>query len=318
MRVLLIYNPKAGNGVDDAVGKLVEMIRAAGHDASWRSSKDRRLRSAFVEPFDVIAVAGGDGTVAKVARLLRGRDAAIAPLPLGTANNIATALGVADSEPEEHIRGWSKARRVAFDLGLARGPWGSRVFLESFGVGLMPALMDEPRVPPRGSASADVRFTHAVAHARRTARRAAAIEIEAWLDGHEISGRYVLFEAMNIGLAGPNLELAPGADPADGQFDVVLVPESERSLLAEGLRPRGWAGPHALPSLRGRRLRLRRGDFRVHLDDEVEDAEGEPGGRAIEVVFSGSVDFLLPRERASGARAHTPGRGAARRRSSAR
>ncbi|HET9761875.1 MAG TPA: diacylglycerol kinase family protein, partial [Casimicrobiaceae bacterium] len=72
MRVLLIYNPRAGNGVDDDARRLVDLIRAEGHDASWRSSKDRRLRSAFTEPFDVIAVAGGDGTVAKVARLLRG------------------------------------------------------------------------------------------------------------------------------------------------------------------------------------------------------------------------------------------------------
>lgn len=318
MRVLLIYNPRAGNGVDDDARRLVDLIRAEGHDASWRSSKDRRLRSAFTEPFDVIAVAGGDGTVAKVARLLRGRDAAIAPLPLGTANNIATALGVAGGEPEKHIRGWSKARRVAFDLGLARGPWGSRIFLESFGVGLMPALMDEPRVPPRGSVSADVRLAHAAAHARQTARRAPAIEIEGWLDGHEISGRYVLFEAMNIGLAGPNLKLAPGADPADGKFDVVLVPESERSLLVEGLRAPSSAGRAALPSLRGRRLRLRRGDFRVHLDDEVEDAQSKRAGGAIEVTLSGSVDFLLPRDRSGRARADTPGRAVARRRSRAR
>ena len=306
MRVLLIYNPKAGDGVDDDVRGLVDLIRAEGHDVGWRSSKDRRLRSAFAEPFDVIAVAGGDGTVAKVARLLRGRDAAIAPLPLGTANNIATALGVADGEPKTHIRGWSKARRVAFDLGLARGPWGSRVFLESFGAGLMPALIDEHRAPPRGSVSAEERLAHAVEHARRTARRAPAIEIEAWLDGHEISGRYVLFEAMNIGLAGPNLELARDADPGDGQFDLVLVPESERGLLAKGLRERGSAAAAALPSLRGRRLRLARGDFRVHLDDEVEDAEGERGGRAIEVTFSGSIDFLLPHARSGRSHSRRP------------
>jgi diacylglycerol kinase (ATP) len=318
MRVLLIYNPKAGNGVDADVRRLVELIRAAGHAVRCRSAKDRRLRCAFAKPVDLVAVAGGDGTVAKVARLLRGRNAAIAALPLGTANNIATALGIAEGRPEELIRGWSKARRVAFDLGLARGPWGTRVFLESFGAGLMPALMDEHRSPPRGSVSAQARLARAAAHARRTARRAPAIEIEAWLDGHEISGRYVLFEAMNIGLAGPNLELAPAADPSDGQFDVVLVPESERRLLAEGLRERGSERNAALPSLRGRRLRLVRGDFRVHLDDEVEEAEGPNEERAIEVTLAGSVDFLLPRGRSAAASACSRGRTATRRRAGSR
>ena len=64
MRVLLIYNPKAGNGVDGDVRGLIELIRAAGHEVRWRSSKDRRLGSAFAEPVELVAVAGGDGTVA--------------------------------------------------------------------------------------------------------------------------------------------------------------------------------------------------------------------------------------------------------------
>jgi diacylglycerol kinase family enzyme len=298
MRILLIYNPKAGDGVDTELRALVELIRAAGHEVRCRSSKDSRLRSAFAEPFDVAAVAGGDGTVAKVARLARGRKAPIALLPLGTANNIATELGLAGCPPEEQVRRWAKARRIAFDLGLARGPWGSRVFLESIGLGLMPALMDKHRAAPRRSASAEVRLARAAADARRTARRLPAIEVEAWLDGHDISGRYVLFEAMNIGFVGPNLELAPDADPGDGQFDVVLVPESDRALLADELHACELGSPdrRTLPSLRGRRLRLARGDFRVHLDDAVEDADGEGKRGTIDVTIAGTVDFLLPRD----------------------
>ena len=76
MRVLLVYNPNAGDGVDASLRDLVDFIHAAGHDVRCRSSKDPLVTSALAEPADLVAVAGGDGTIIKVARLLRGRKAA--------------------------------------------------------------------------------------------------------------------------------------------------------------------------------------------------------------------------------------------------
>ena len=296
MRILLIYNPKAGNGVDAELHYLVALIRAAGHDVRCRSSKDPRLESAFDEPADLVAVAGGDGTVAKVARRLRGRTAAIAPLPLGTANNIATALGLANRTFEELIEGWRGAKTVAVDVGLVRGARRSRAFLESFGVGMLPALMATKLHPPRGAASADARLASAIIRSRRTAADVPAIELEASLDGRDVSGRYVLLEASNIGWVGPNLEIAPDADPTDGEFDVVLVPARERTLLVEYLRAleQGAARRPALPTLRGRCLRIAHGDFSVHIDDKVWDAKRALGAATIEVELHDRVGFLVP------------------------
>jgi diacylglycerol kinase (ATP) len=42
---------------------------------------------------DVVAAAGGDGTVAAAARTLAGQGISLAILPMGTANNIARSLG---------------------------------------------------------------------------------------------------------------------------------------------------------------------------------------------------------------------------------
>ena len=55
----------------------------------YQSTKDQSYKSALRERWDLIVVAGGDGTVAKVARRLRYRKAPIIVLPVGTANNIA-------------------------------------------------------------------------------------------------------------------------------------------------------------------------------------------------------------------------------------
>jgi len=58
------------------------------------------------EPGDIVAVAGGDGPVGKVARRLIGSPTPIAILPLGTANNIANTLDVTGKSLKELIRSW--------------------------------------------------------------------------------------------------------------------------------------------------------------------------------------------------------------------
>jgi diacylglycerol kinase (ATP) len=101
----------------------------------------------------VVLVAGGDGTVAKVARCLVDRDAAhripIAILPVGTANNIARSLGI-EGEVGGLLSGLSNAKTRYLDVGLARGPWGERNFLEAVGCGsIAEAIAHSGPKPPR-------------------------------------------------------------------------------------------------------------------------------------------------------------------------
>ena len=42
-------------------------------------------------------------------------------------------------------------------------------------------------------------------------------------DNRDLSGRYILLEAMNIHSVGPNFWLAPPADPGDGLLDLVIA-----------------------------------------------------------------------------------------------
>src|SRR5205085_12423826 len=105
MRVTLIHNPTAGDESFSAT-KLTALIEQAGHEVSYQSSK-KDYKSALKEPADLVAVAGGDGTVRKVAIQLLGRNIIpIAVLPCGTANNIAKSLSITESPPEL-IAGWS-------------------------------------------------------------------------------------------------------------------------------------------------------------------------------------------------------------------
>ena len=51
------------------------------------------------------------------------------------------------------------------------------------------------------------------------------------IDGKDISGRYILWGAMNIRSAGPALHLAPKARTDDGRLDFVAVREHEGEIL---------------------------------------------------------------------------------------
>ena len=44
-----------------------------------------------------------------------------------------------------------------------------------------------------------------------------------------------MVELMNIPYLGPNIELAPDADPSDGSFDLVLIPKSRRNEVVNFL-----------------------------------------------------------------------------------
>ena len=104
------------------------------------------------DAIDALVVAGGDGTVSQAAGALVGGHVPMAILPLGTANNIAVSLGL-DRPLPELIAGWPAARRRALDVGMARGDWGERLFLEAVGTGLIPwgmAAVDAEKHPAEG------------------------------------------------------------------------------------------------------------------------------------------------------------------------
>src|SRR5215217_7893686 len=100
MHVTLVHNPTAGQGSPGS-DELCALLRAAGHQPYYVSSTDKKeLRRALEDAEDLVLVAGGDGTVEKVARRLAGRSVPMAILPFGTSNNVATTLGVSGSAAE--------------------------------------------------------------------------------------------------------------------------------------------------------------------------------------------------------------------------
>lgn len=301
MRVVLIHNPSAGSGDVDPRA-IAQLIASAGHSVTTISCADDDWQSSLDRPHDLVAVNGGDGTIARVAKLLAGRDITLAALPAGTANNIAFTLGLAEVSYEDQIAGWANGRSRIVDVGRVSGPFGERRIIEAVGCGLFASSIGvaEDSIERQPQLKGRDRVAHAL---EILAQRAAALpttHVQAQLDDNDISGDYIVFEAMNTQFVGPNLFLAPDADPGDGLVDVVLVSGDERDTLVEHLASwrRGDMTPPPLRSERGRSLVVEWSGFSMHLDDEQWPDEGAKERRAAGTVnyeITGvTVRFVVP------------------------
>ncbi len=301
MRVTLIHNPGAGKQGKENADALVGLLADAGYNVRYQSSKDDGWKKTLKKDADLVVIAGGDGTVGRVTRRMVGRGVPIALLPSGTANNVARSLGLVERPFEELVRGWESARRVKLDVGVAKGPWGERYFIEGIGIGLFADLLADPASEKQKlERKKKGGVEGALERLKKAAQRAEPVEVHATLDGKDISGEYLLFEAVSLRYIGPNLHLVHDAKPGDGSFDVVMVTEDERDRLAHYLET--WQdNPErlaVLPSLRGERLEIHWPGNALHIDDKLYPRpKSKPKEMAgtIEAHLAGeTVEFLNP------------------------
>jgi diacylglycerol kinase family enzyme len=270
MRITLMHNPKAGDA-EHGKKQLMAALAKAGHHATYQSTKKKDYKKALENPTDLVLAAGGDGTVVKVASRLVDTGIPLSVLPLGTANNLARTLGFLAS-PEEIIARLEGGKRRAFDIGVARGPWGTRYFFEAVGGGLFADYIRAAKDKGKKirTLSKEQEMARHVSMLHQMLHDYPARQWKIDIDGKDISDRYILWEAMNIRSVGPALYLASQAATKDGQLDFVCAREADRSLLMDHLEARLAEKKHKfpLPIRRFRQLRIIWERPPLHLDDE--------------------------------------------------
>ncbi len=273
MRVTLMHNPTAGQGHPTG-DELTAVISAAGYKVRYQSTKEKDYAQVLQAAADLVVVAGGDGTIRKVANLLVGCDVPIAMIPLGTANNIAKSLGITGTM-KELVHSWSGARRRKLDVGVVRAPWGKNYFFEGMGCGLFTDVMAALDAKETEDPAIFARTDNPIGVALRALRAALAdqraLNLRVSVDGADLSGRYLMLEALNIRHVGPNLFLAPDADPGDGLLDFVLLTEDHRAEFDDYLAYRldGKQEAPTLPVRQGQCLKLVWDGQPFRLDDKL-------------------------------------------------
>jgi diacylglycerol kinase family enzyme len=267
MKISLFHNQKAGDST--SLSSIRELIEASGHELVRVFDRESAFGDLSDLGTELVVVAGGDGTVSAAARLLAGRPIPMSILPVGTANNLARSLQ-GDVSNEQLVARWETARRRRVDLGVARGPWGKRRFLEAVGVGLVPVTMASTKRVPLSGDDAASNITSALARYREVLATLAPRRWRIRGDGEETAGDFLLVEVLNIRSLGPNLVLSPDADPSDGCLNVVTADVGRRDELMEYLSDRiaGREGCLSLPMMHARHVDIH-GPGDAHIDDEL-------------------------------------------------
>jgi diacylglycerol kinase family enzyme len=284
MRSLLIHNPAAGYGQVDAA-QLIDMLTKAGHDVTYQSSDVDDLAPALDQHWDLVVVAGGDGTVTRVAKLCVGRPSPLAILPLGSANNLAKDFGHFGAI-EDLINAWDLDAVRSVDVGVVSGDWGQSRFAESFGVGLIAAMIQT--ADKGGAEKSRAKFKNAAERLaagmetlRGRVKKLDAIDLTIETPEGTRSGSFLWAEVLMAGSVGPGLTLFESHDTSDGMLSYALLPAEEREAFYASLGDRmdGHA-PSRTGLVTGRttKLGLSWQGAPVHLDGKL--LPDPPSGKA--------------------------------------
>lgn len=267
MRALLLHNPTAGSGRHTRE-KLLELLDASGFSSRYVPTDDDAYKDVLAESdADILIIAGGDGTVAKVARHIPNRKVPVAILPTGTANNVARNLGI-EGEVGALIAALKDAPERRLNIGCATGPWGTWNFIESVGWGALAKVVDTGVRDDRGEKKI-LRGRELFAEVLESAQPS-HVCFEA--DGHAIEGDFIFVEILNLGMTGPRVMISPSAEAGDGLLDIVCLPAAHKQMMIDWLRAHPDETPIPLTEIKAKTAKLHWHGGPLRIDDEVFDA----------------------------------------------
>jgi diacylglycerol kinase family enzyme len=272
-KAILVHNASAGTR-EPTKEQLIALIEAAGFRVKYRNSKRPDLETKLDKQGDLIIAAGGDGTIAKVAKILLTKpeqEAPLAILPIGTANNIALSLGITDT-PEALIPRWNETPVRKLSHGIVHAHWGEQRFIEGVGLG---SLAEATTPKSKDTKGRKHRINEGRIAFRRAIKHAKPERLYITVDGTRIEDEVVLIEIMNISQVGPRLRFAPNADPGDNLLDVAYVSTEHRGALLEWLDAlihddleEGVVGPPPVATIPGSKITIAWNGMDLRIDDK--------------------------------------------------
>jgi len=294
-KIQIIHNPTAGAG-SHSKEQLIEMVTVAGHQYHYASTDDKGWKDFQMNKIDAYLVAGGDGTVKKLATVLMSNPLLqrkpVYLLPLGTANNIAGTLSI---QPYDHLDFSQKIHK--FDCGRIEGLGSEDFFIESIGFGIFPELIAEMEKEKLKGAGPMDELDRSMEVLLEIVKNFKARKAKIRIDGIKMKGRFLLVELLNIRQLGPNLNLAPDADPGDAYFELVMITEDGREELLNYLEHSKQGKPgHVDPNrfihiLKVKNVKMKWKGTELHVDDDI--IKNYSGKNLTAEVMPGILEFFV-------------------------
>ena len=220
LRCAVVAKPARKPDLDGRRRIIEAPLEEAGWPApSWWETTPQdpgtgQARSAVAADAQVVFVCGGDGTVRAVIAGMLGTDAALAVLPAGTGNLLATNLELPD-DPVQGVRLVIAGGRRELDVGQVDG----QVFAVMAGMGFDAAMMRDASERLKARIGPIAYVFSALKHLRDRPMR-----LEVQIDDSEPL-RYVARSVLvgNVGRLQGGVRLLPNAQPDNGQMEVAIL-----------------------------------------------------------------------------------------------
>jgi lipid kinase YegS len=231
----LILNGKSAG--DDAVRAAVAALRDSGIRldvrVTWEAGDgERYVDEAIADGVDTVIAGGGDGTLSEVAAALAHRDAgaealpALGLLPLGTANDFASAAGIPEA-PEDALRVLLAGAALPIDLlkleANGESHWAANLASGGFGTQVTTETHEGLKNLLGGLAY--------VLTGLSKLGRIEPLQASVRGPGFDWSGDFIALGIGNGRQAGGGQALCPDAVVDDGLLDLTIVPPLEGDLL---------------------------------------------------------------------------------------
>ena len=284
MKITLMYNPQAG-GHDLPVESLKNGLIKRGGDVFAQGTKEEDYQEALNRDCDFILIAGGDGTIEKIARKIVHKRVPIAILPFGNANNIALSLDV-DTTLDAIVNGWENKNFRKFSVGSLHLDQKRLYFFEAVGWGLFAEVLYEIRqkkkTKQKKPKTQNNKVESGLSRLTRTLKDLQPSYYRIVADGVDHSGHYLWVEIMNTQSMGPRLRLAPEAVHGDEFLDLVLITEDDKKTVESFLKNQDKEeNGHDFKTLKAKNIRIKSTEP-FHVDDEIHKG-GDPTTEWLEV-----------------------------------
>lgn len=221
-RIVVVRNPHSGSAVDAAA------LRWALENATISADVvDTPNGPEFVEEidrlagsYDVIAAAGGDGTVSSVAAAVARARKTLAVIPAGTANHFARDAGI-PTELAAAVALLRTGRPGAVDVGIVN----DRLFLNNVSLGSYPRMVDERTALERRGRS---RRVAAIVASARTWWRLRSVIATITIDGRDLIRRSPFIVVGNGGYVLSGFALTRRHQISDCQLSLYVAPRAGR------------------------------------------------------------------------------------------
>jgi len=264
------------------------VTRPLWHEVKKSRRAPRYARQAAASGADVVFVWGGDGTVQRCIDALAGTDTAVAILPAGTANLLASNLSI-PRDLHEAVRIGLHGDRRRIDTGSVNG----ERFAVMAGAGFDARMIADA---DRGAKERMGRAAYIVTGIRNLGARRVRAAVK--VDGaHFFDGKVACVLAANVGEILGGVRAFPRAQPDDGCLELGVVTAKSPLQWARTFGRIGLGHPERSPFAtvtRGKK-------FVIRFDREVQfevDGGARPASKKLRIkVRPNSVTVCVPQVR---------------------